>query len=146
MFSFAAFVLANIESIFIVVPSSSEFFFSLLSLKFSVEHSLLFPCLHPRLEIFCCRWFLPSPIATLTVDLISPSPSQSSKTNTIFIIVVAARSAVASPNISTIGNKVCYLLHSSDRSPAWHPVFPRSPLSERANQSGRWRRLPYPRL
>ena len=47
-------------------------------------------------------------------------------TNTIFIIAVAARSAVASPNMSTIGNKVYYLLHSSDRSPAWHPVFPRA--------------------
>jgi len=25
--------------------------------------------------------------------------------------------------MSTIGNKVFYLLHSSDRSPAWHPSF-----------------------
>jgi hypothetical protein len=38
---------------------------------------------------------------------------------------------LASPYMSTIGNKAMRLLHSSNRSPAWHPAFPRSPLSQK---------------
>jgi hypothetical protein len=68
---------------------------------------------------------MPPPGYTEQIDL--DHLAMETNTNAIFIIVVAARSAVASPNMSTIGNKFCYLLHSSDWSPAWHLMAPRLP-------------------
>ena len=71
----------------------------------------------------CCQ----SPshaVGLLTVHHIHPN------TNIIFVIVVAARSAVAVLICLPSGIKFATFC-SSGRSPAWHPVFPRSPLSER---------------
>jgi hypothetical protein len=78
-------------------------------------------------------------------NLAFESESTNTNTNTIFIIAVAVRSAVASPNMSTTGNRTVVLCTPQTGVPHGTPPSLVARSRRERCQSGRRRRRPYPR-